>query len=131
MDNKERITLVSEKDLEISYFVGPGHGGQKKQKTHSGVNIIHRESGAVGRCSEDRSQARNKRTAFERMIKTPKFKFWLNKKLFELREKESMEEQIEKEVNNPSKTKCEIKKDGKWVEVNKEYFNNEDAKREI
>lgn len=127
---KEKINLVSEKDLDISYFVGPGKGGQKKQKTHSGVNIIHRASGAIGRCSEDRSQAQNKKAAFINMTKTPKFKFWLNKELFKLREKESMEEQIEKEVNDPNKTKYEIKIEGKWTSVNKEYFNSEDAKKE-
>jgi len=47
----ERITLVSKKDLDISYFVGTGAGGQNKQKNATGCQMIHRASGALGRCS--------------------------------------------------------------------------------
>lgn len=31
-NNKEKITILSEKDLEVSYFIGSGKGGQKKTK---------------------------------------------------------------------------------------------------
>lgn len=128
-DKREKITIASRKDFEVSYYVGPGHGGQKKQKTHSGVQIIHKETGAIGRCSESRSQAENKGKAFQNLLKTPKMKIWINKKLFEIREKESMEEQIEKKLNNPNNVKYEIKEDGKWVEVKENYFETEQAKQ--
>jgi len=126
---KQKITILSEQDRDISYFIGPGHGGQKKQKTSSGCQMKHLESGAIGRCSEDRSQARNKRAAFERMLETPKFKFWLAKKLYEIRQNETLEETVEKDLS-PENLKFEIKKDGKWTEINKEYFDTEEAKKE-
>jgi protein subunit release factor B len=128
--NKERITILSQKDLDISYFIGSGHGGQKKQKTSSGCQMIHKQSGAIGRASDNRSQLQNKKLAFERLIKHPKMKLWLSKKLFEIRENESMEEQIETELNNSDNMKFEVRVDGKWKQVNDDYFNTETAKQE-
>lgn len=127
---KQKITIVSKKDLDISYYIGPGKGGQKKQKTSSGCQIIHRESGAISKCSENRSQAQNKKLAFERLVKVPKFRVWLNKKLFEIREGERMEEQIDKELENPNNIKYEVKIDGKWTEIDNKYFDTEEAKKE-
>lgn len=129
-NNKEKITILSEKDLEVSYFIGSGKGGQKKQKTHSGVQIKHPESGAIGRCSETRSQAQNKRIAFDNLLKDPRMKFWISKKLYEIRQHETLEETVERTVI-PENLKFEIKKDGKWTEVDNNYFNSEEAKYEI
>jgi protein subunit release factor A len=125
----ERVTILSKKDVDISYFIGSGKGGQKKQKTHSGVQIIHRESGAIGRSSDSRSQEQNKKHAFERLTQHPKFKLWMNKKIFEIRQQESMEETIIKDTS-PDKIKYEIKVDGKWKEVPPSYFDSPEAKRE-
>lgn len=122
--NEEKITICTRKDFNVSYFVGPGKGGQKKQKCHTGVHIIHKESGAFGRNSETRSQEKNKELAFEKLRNHPKFKIWLNKKLFELREKETMEENILKSLT-PENLKYEIQdKNGKWIEVKEEYFRD-------
>jgi protein subunit release factor B len=129
-EKREKIRILSEKDLDISYFRGPGKGGSAKNKTSSGVNIIHRESRASGRSSDSRSQHDNKRAAFERMLKDPKFKFWLARTLYEIKQGEKLEETIENELNDNSKTKYEIKIDGKWTETNKDYFNTEDGRRE-
>lgn len=128
-DSRKKINILNKNDLEISYFIGSGKGGQNKQKTSSGVQIIHKESKAIGRSSETRSQDQNKRTAFERMLETPKFKVWLSKKLFEIREKQTIEEEIEKTLT-VDKLKFEIKQNGKWTEVKNEYFDSELAKTE-
>ena len=124
MGTREKITVATKKDFDVSYFCGPGAGGQARNKVASGVQIIHTESGAIGRSSDTRSQHQNKRSALEKLVKTPKFKFWLNKKLFELREKETVEESVERELQDPSKVKVEVRVDGKWTEVSQEYFNN-------
>jgi len=127
----KRINLVSPKDLEISFCVGSGKGGQAKQRTNSCAVIKHTESGSIGRCSESRSQEENKRAAFLRMTKTPKFKFWLARKLYEINNSEAMEETIDKEVVDKN-LKYEIKdENGRWVEVTAEYFNSETSKQEI
>jgi len=129
-DNRERITIVSEKDLDISYFCGSGAGGQARNKVSSGVQIIHRESGAIGRASDTRSQAQNKRAAFERMVKTPKMKFWISRKLYEIRQKETLDETIKKETTS-DKLKFEIKNaENKWEEVDASYFDGPAAKGE-
>ena len=129
-DTRERITILSKKDLDISYFCGSGAGGQARNKVASGVLIQHKESGASGRCSESRSQDQNKRKAFDNMLKTPKFKIWLSRKLFEIREQESMEDQISRELDDSRKMKYEVQIEGKWKEVGADYFLTEEAKQE-
>lgn len=74
--NKELLFSVTAKDCDWSYYVGPGNGGQKKQKTKSGVICAHKPSGAQGRCHDDRMQLQNKKEAFVRMVNTDKFKTW-------------------------------------------------------
>lgn len=39
--------------------------------------MIHHPSGARGESREERSQLQNKRAAFVRMVKSPKFQLWL------------------------------------------------------
>lgn len=60
---------------------GSGDGGQKKQKTSSEVRCTHEPSGAVGKATDSRDQAKNRVTAFKRMIETPEFKVWLQLKI--------------------------------------------------
>ena len=111
---REKITILTRKDCDISYFVGPGKGGQNKQKTSSGVNIIHRESGAIGRNSESRSQEQNRKAAFLSMVATPKFQLWLAKKQYEIQQRETMEETVERSMS-PDKLRVEVQRDGRWV----------------
>ena len=129
-DTRERITILSKKDLDISYYKGPGKGGSARNKTSNACLMTHRESGSQGRSSESRSLEENKQKAFQNMIKTPKFKIWLNKTLFKIREEESMEDQIARELENPKNVKYEIKANGKWEEVGIDYFLTEEAKKE-
>lgn len=116
-DDRERIRLASKEDFDVSYFCGSGKGGQAKNKVASGVQIIHRETGAIGRASDSRSQADNKKTAFKRLLETKKMKIWLNRKLFEVREQQTLEESIEKDTTD-DKLRYEVLRDGKWTEVN-------------
>ena len=70
----QKVTLVTKKDLDISYFAGSGKGGQAKNKVKSGVKITHRPSGAQGQASDSRSLPENKALTFKRMHETVKFK---------------------------------------------------------
>lgn len=127
---KERVTLFGPKDFDVSYFCGSGAGGQARNKVHSGVQIIHRESGAIGRACDSRSQADNKKKAFERLVNSPKMKFEIERKLYELKQRETMEQTIERETN-PENLKFEIKDAaGRWEEVPEQYFQTEAAKSE-
>lgn len=129
-EGKQRITILSRKDLEFSYYCGPGHGGQAKNKVASGVMIRHLESGASGRAHDSRSQGQNKHAAFKRLCATPQIKFWIARKLHEIHNSETMEETIEKECH-PKNLKLEIKDEhGRWKVVTPEYFETELAKSE-
>jgi len=72
----ELLFSVTKKDCRWDYFRGSGAGGQKRNKTSSGVRCTHMDSGAVGKSDDTRSQHKNKRTAFIRMTETKRFKAW-------------------------------------------------------
>jgi protein subunit release factor B len=113
---KEKTKILTRRDLDISYFVGSGAGGQNKQKNATGVQLLHRESGALGRCSESRSQMQNRKQAFLNLMETPKMKLWLNRKLYELRSGHTLAEAVE-EMMRPEHLRIEIKDaQGNWVE---------------
>lgn len=58
-------------------FRAGGKGGQKQNKTSSGVRIIHRPSGAVGEARDNRQQIVNKKHALRRMAESKEFKSWV------------------------------------------------------
>ena len=129
-DTRERVRIATKKDFDVSYFCGSGAGGQARNKVASGVQIIHRETGAIGRASDSRSQADNKAQAFKRLLGTPKMQFWPAAKVFEVRQGETLEVQIENDTK-PENLKFEVKNaEGRWEEVSEAYFNSVAAKEE-
>lgn len=129
-EERQRVTILRKKDLEFSYYCGPGHGGQAKNKVASGVMIRHAESGAIAKAHDSRSQEQNKKHAFERLVATPQMKFWIARKLHEIKNQETIEQTIEKECA-PENLKLEVKdENGRWVERDWGYFDSEDAKVE-
>ena len=114
MKKKELLFSVYKKDFEVQTFRAGGKGGQKQNKTSSGVRIIHKESGAVGEARNTRSQYQNKKLALARLIKHPKWKIWFNKKCYEVIEGKRIEEIVEEKMK-PENIIVEMKKEGKWV----------------
>ena len=74
---RERILHITIKDCEVQTFRVSGAGGQHRDKTSAGVRVVHPPSGAMGRCTEHRSQHANKRTAFVRMAGAREFQSWV------------------------------------------------------
>jgi protein subunit release factor B len=70
------ILSVTKDDFEIQTFRAGGKGGQNQNKVESGVRFIHKASGAVAESRDSRDQLANKRSAFKKIIETPKFKAW-------------------------------------------------------
>lgn len=129
-DKRDKVTILSKKDLQFSYFCGSGAGGQARNKVHSGVQIKHEESGAIGRASDSRSLDQNKQEAFKRLLKDPRMKFWLAKKVYEVKQGETIERTVEQSMT-PENLKYEVKNAlGQWEQVSPEYFESETAKEE-
>ncbi len=59
----------SKEDFTVQVFRCGGHGGQKVDKSSSGVRIIDKETGITTESREERSQTQNKHRAFGRMVK--------------------------------------------------------------
>lgn len=78
--DRKLVLSVTLADCDVQTFRCGGAGGQHRDKTSNGVRIVHRDSGAVGQATDDRSQLKNKRNAFIRMTETQTFKVWLRRK---------------------------------------------------
>jgi len=59
---KARMALASvfEEDVEESFVLGSGSGGQKVNKTSSAVRLYHAPSGITVKCGESRSREQNR-----------------------------------------------------------------------
>ena len=114
---REHVLSVTASDCRWEYFRGSGAGGQHRNKTDSACRCTHEPSGAVGQAQDDRSQHVNRRLAFGRMARSPKFQNWLK---LELAKKKGtillVEEAVEKALN-PKNLLVETKEDGRWVRV--------------
>lgn len=54
-------------ECEERFFVASGPGGQHRNKTESGVRLVHLPTGLTVTATERRSQARNRDEALERL----------------------------------------------------------------
>ncbi len=112
---KELLFSITAKDCRFDYFRGSGKGGQKRNKTSSGVRCTHIDSGAVGQSDDTRSQHKNKVIAFTRMHETDKFKKWhriaVSRATGELA---LMEDKIESSMRT-NNLNVEVFQNGKWI----------------
>lgn len=112
---REKILTVTIHDCEVQTFRVGGNGGQKVNKTSSGVRVIHHPSGARGESREHREQSRNKREAFIKMVDTPIFRYWIAVETGNRKSLTQLEAEIEAELADTSNLFVEVKENGKWV----------------
>lgn len=55
------------KEVEWQFFRCGGNGGQNVNKVETGVRLIHKETGITVTCTEERSQALNRKRALEKL----------------------------------------------------------------
>jgi protein subunit release factor B len=117
-DKKRKLLFsVTKEDCRWDYYRCPGKGGQKVNKTSSGVRCTHKASSAVGQSCDERSQHQNKQTAFVRMCETKEFKQWHRMEVARVTgELDRIEQEVEKQMRN---VKVEVRQDGVWMEVDK------------
>lgn len=57
------------RDVEITFFRAGGPGGQHRNKTETGVRLLHTPTGITVQATERRSRRQNLDVAFERLKK--------------------------------------------------------------
>lgn len=92
---KKLLFSLTKKDFEIQTFRAGGKGGQHQNKRETGVRIIHKTSGAYGEARDSRSQADNKKNAFQRLLASSKFKTWHNREVIMCLHKKEIEDAVE------------------------------------
>mgnify|MGYP000168033568 CR=1 FL=1 len=64
LDDEDRKLLA---ECRMDFFVGPGPGGQHRNKTESAVRLVHLTTGITVTATERRSQHQNLAAAIERL----------------------------------------------------------------
>jgi len=120
-NEKEVLFSLTAKDFRIDTFRGSGKGGQKRNKTSSGVRITHLESGAVGLSDETRSQHKNKEIAFMKLVESAKFKTWHELECAKhLGDLQQIDDRVEQQMR-PWNIYEEVYKNGEWKSYDKDF----------
>lgn len=115
MAGRELLLSVTRKDLDIEHYRGSGNGGQNRNVRDTACRIRHRDSGAVAQAEEHRTFDANRKTAFLRLTKHPKFRVWLAEMTQIAQGLPSVEQRVE-EAMDPKFLKVEVRNDsGRWT----------------
>lgn len=110
-----RLFSVTRKDMEVTWYCSGGAGGQKKNKTKNACRIKHPASGALVTAQERRERSANLKAALRRLVDSPKFKVWCNRRIYECLERETVEEAVEKQMR-PENLRTELLGPRGWYE---------------
>ncbi len=61
------MTRIRDEDVQVAFVRASGPGGQHRNTRQTGVRLVHRPTGLTVTATERRSQAENRRLAFERL----------------------------------------------------------------
>lgn len=114
----ELLFSVTGADCRFDYFRGSGKGGQKRNKTSSGVRCTHIASGAVGVSDDTRSQHQNKPIAFKRMADSDRFRAWHRLELARHTGAELAARDYANRETRSRRTLVEVQHQGRWIDEN-------------
>lgn len=117
MDNRDLLFRVSRKDLVETHYRGTGNGGQKRNKTYSGVRLQHPASGAVGESADGRSQEVNRVEAWKKLRQTPEFQQWFRDMVLRTSGRETPGEKTERLMAEENITTQVLDERSRWVSV--------------
>lgn len=116
---KQRLLSLTRDDFTWQYFRAGGNGGQKQNKSSTGVRCIHPPSGASAEARDGRSQWQNRQAAFRRCVNSDAFRSWLKRRssgaVADLAE---LERQVERAVERdmaPENLRTEVWNGKEWV----------------
>ncbi len=113
--NRQLLFSVTASDCDLQTFRAGGKGGQNQNTRDTAVRWIHRPSGAVGESREHRTQWQNKKAAWLRMAKHPKFRVWLARERWIRLGLRNPEEEVERDMR-PENIRVDVRVNGRWTE---------------
>ena len=116
MAERELLFSVTRKDLIETHIRGTGNGGQARNKTSSGVRLVHSASGAVGESTASRSQEENRVEAWKKLRQTPEFQRWMRDMIDATMQRDTVHQKLVKMLEQPITTQV-LDDRRRWVTV--------------
>lgn len=114
---RELLFKVTKADFDETHIRGSGNGGQHRNKTSSGVRLVHRASGAVGEATDSRDQPLNRVRAFQRLRETPEWKSWFRDQVYRSQGRRSLAEEVEIAMARENiRVQC-LDASGRWIDI--------------
>ena len=78
---RELLFSIDRRSFVFQEFRAGGKGGQKQNKTSTGIRCLHPPSGARAESRVHRDQLHNKRQAWRKCVESTTFQTWLRKQI--------------------------------------------------
>lgn len=117
MSEREILFTVTAKDFDITHIRGSGPGGQHRNKTSTGVRLVHRASGATAESTEHKSQDQNRREAWRKIRETREWERWFRDMVAETMGRPTVGQRVERAMRPENITTQVLDDRQRWVTV--------------
>lgn len=112
---RQLLFSVTSHDMEWEFFRCGGNGGQNVNKRSTGARCRHIPSGAVGEGRSARTQAQNRKIAFQHCTRKPAFTAWLRVEAARRMGTLVDIDAVVDESMSPANIRIDLKVNGKWT----------------